>query len=213
MEIVTNIKYFLPLLILLLIDGVVITFDIQNYYHPAVGKELYNANADGNHAGQWSQFKWVLMMMTCVMLSLLKRNKKYFAWVAVLLFFLLEEMWQPHKVLGSFFYHTFQMVSGTRGRYIMECFAAVFLGFIFSAAVMQAYKTGDKTFRQFSKTFFTLLIIFLLCAVGVHQFVWWTATTHIALRTLQIGGAAIVQSVLTGWCIKTTLKQAQKFNH
>ncbi|GAB3418185.1 hypothetical protein [Niabella aquatica] len=207
-----NIKYFIPLFILLAIDIVLIVLNVINFYHPFPDPRLYEIEVDDSYAEDFQNFKWIIMILALAMIALFRKEKKYFTWILVFIFLFLEDVFRIHGALGHFFYDVFGMTSGRRGGKIMELFAAAFLGFIFMAPVFEAYKKGDALFRKHSKAIFILLALFLFCAIVIDQvhrlaIVQYNWKYNVILGTLEDGGELITESLLTGYLLSIALKQ------
>jgi hypothetical protein len=207
-----NIKYFIPLFILLAIDIVLIVLNAINIYHPFPNPKLYAIEVDDSYAEDFQNFKWIIMIIALAMIAVFRKEKKYFAWILVFLFLFLEDVFRIHQSLGLFFYDAFGMTSGRRGGKIMELFSAAFLGFIFMAPVFEAYKKGDPIFRKQSKAMFILLALFLFCAIVLDQvhrlaMIQYNWKYSVILGTLEDGGELITESLLTGYLLSIALKQ------
>ncbi len=202
--------------LLLIADLVLIVLDIRNFYHPFPDSQLYDIETDNSYAEDFQNLKWIIMMMALVLIAMVRQEKKYFTWVLVFLFLFLEDVFRIHQSLGHFFYNIFGMTTGQRGSKIMELFAAAFLGFIFMAPVLEAYKKGDALFRKHSKTMFLLLALFLFCAVVIDQahrlaIVQYNWKYNVVFGLMEDGGELITESILTGYLISVAL-QLKKVN-
>lgn len=207
-----NIKFFIPLLILLIVDIILIVLNAINFYHPFPDSKLYEIEANDSYAEDFQNFKWIIMIVALVMIALFRKEKKYYTWILVFLFLFLEDVFRIHQSLGLFFYDVFGMTSGRRGGKIMELFSAAFLGFIFMAPVFEAYKKGDTKFRKHSKAMFILLALFLFCAIVLDQvhrlaIIQYSWKYSVILGTLEDGGELITESLLTGYLLSIALKQ------
>lgn len=212
MKLSKNIRYFIPLILLLVADLVLIVLDIRNFYHPFANPGLYDIETNNSYAEDFQNLKWIMMMMALVLIAMVRQEKKYFTWLLVFLFLFLEDVFRIHQSLGLFFYNVFGMTTGQRGGKIMELFAAAFLGFIFMAPVLEAYKKGDALFRKHSKMIFILLALFLFCAVVIDQahrlaVVQYNWKYNVAFGLLEDGGELITESILTGYLISVALRQ------
>jgi len=207
-----NLKYFIPLFLLLAIDITLIVLDVINFYHPFRDSNLYDIETNDSYAEDFQNFKWVLMIIALAVLSLSTNNKKYLAWILVFVFLFLEDVFRIHQTLGIFFYHAFGMTSGQRGGKIMELFAAAFLGFIFFAPVTEAYKKGDAVFRKHSKIMAILLALFLFCAIVIDQvhrlaIVSYNWKYNVVVGILEDGGELITESLLAGYLLSVALNK------
>ncbi|MFT3904190.1 MAG: hypothetical protein QM727_13525 [Niabella sp.] len=207
-----NIKYYIPLFILLAIDIVLIVLSVINFYHPFPDPNLYEIEVDDSYAEDFQNFKWIIMIIALTIIALFRKEKKYFTWVLVFFFLFLEDVFRIHGELGHFFYDMFGMNSGQRTGKIMELFAAAFLGVIFLGPVFVAYKKGDALFRKHSRTIFILLVLFLFCAIVLDQvhrlaIIQYDWKYNVVLGTLEDGGEMITESLLTGYLLSIALKQ------
>ncbi|WP_460763053.1 hypothetical protein [Niabella terrae] len=207
-----SIKYYVPLILLLIVDIVLIVLNVINFYHPFPDVDLYNIETNDSYAEDFQNFKWILMILGLLMISIFRKEKRYLAWVLVFFFLFLEDVFRIHGGLGHVFYDVFGMTSGRRGGKIMELFAAVFLGFLVLAPAAQAYKTGDALFRKHSKAMLVLLLLFLFCAIVLDQVhrlavVSYHWKYNIVLGILEDGGELITESLLTGYLLSIALKQ------
>ena len=206
-----NLKYYIPLFILLAIDIVLIVFNAINFYHPFSNPDLYNIETDNSYAEDFQNFKWIVMIMALVMIALYRREKKYFTWILVFSFLFLEDVYRIHQTFGHFLYDGLGMRSGNRGSKIMELFSGAFLGFLFVAPAMQAYQKGDPLFKWHSKLMSILLLLFLFCAIIIDQvhrlaIVSYNWKFNVVFGTLEDGGELIAESLLAGYLISVVLK-------
>ncbi|MCH5598360.1 hypothetical protein [Niabella ginsengisoli] len=124
----------------------------------------------------------------------------------------MEDVLRIHQGLGLFLYDALGMTTGQRGGKIMELFAAAFLGFIFVAPALQAYKTGDAIFKKHSRAMLLLLALFLFCAVVIDQLhrltlIQYNWKYNVVFGMLEDGGELITESLLTGYLLSIALKQ------
>ncbi len=207
-----HIAYFIPLALLLITDLVLIVLDIRNFYHPFPNPDLYDIETNDSYAEDFQNLKWIVMMMALAIIAMLRQEKKYFAWILVILFLFLEDVFRIHQALGHFFYSIFGMTTGQRGGKIMELFAAAFLGFIFMAPVFEAYKRGDALFKKHSKVIFILLGLFLFFAIIIDQthrlaMIQYNWKYNVVFGLLEDGGELITESLLAGYLIFIALQQ------
>ena len=165
MEIVKNIKYFSPLIILLVIDLILIVLNIKNSGQSLGSIELRQAES----LQKYFTLKWMLMLMATALIALSTREKKYFTWILALAFLFIESTNSIHQYLGTFFYNVFGMTTGQQGKNIMNLFGIIFLSFIFLAPAFEAHKRGSQLFQKLSKFFLILLVILLIFVIVVGQ--------------------------------------------
>ncbi|MFT4094977.1 MAG: hypothetical protein QM640_15205 [Niabella sp.] len=206
-----NLKYFIPLFILLGIDVYLIVMDAINFYHPFPDPKLFDIGVNESYAEDWQNFKWIIMIIALLLLALFRKEKRYFTWILVFVILFLEDVFRIHNIIADTLYDAFQMNS-QRGEKIMELFSALFLGFIFLTPVYLAYKSGDATFKKHSKATFILLLLFLFCAIVLDQLHRLSAVEYnwkynIIFGMCEDGGELITESILTGYLVSIALKQ------
>lgn len=192
MDLSKNIKYFLPLFALLIID-IVLT-------------NLSGAAENDSRLEKFSYLKWIMMIMATALIALSTQEKKYFTWILALVFLFVESIYSIHSYLGTFFYYTFGMTTGDKGEKIMNLFAIVFLGFIFMAPALEANKRGDSIFKAHSKIFLILSALFLCCTIAISQIDFLAVYSD---RIPAILGYAklFTESLLAGYLIAIAIKQ------
>lgn len=207
-----NLKRYIPLFILLALDIILIVFDIINFYKPFPNPDLYDIETNDSYAEDFQNFKWIIMIMALVMISLFRKQWHYAAWILVFIFLFLEDVFRIHQALGTFFYSAFSMSSGQRGGKIMELFSALFLGFIFLTPAFKAYQKGDAIFKKHSKAMFVLLLMFLFCAIVIDQahrlsIIKYNWKYNVVFGILEDGGELITESLLAGYLLSIALKE------
>ena len=212
MKISKNLKYFIPLIVLLALDIMLVVFDVINFYHPFANSDRYDIETNDSYAEDFQNFKWIIMIIALSLIAMFRQQKRYLAWILVFLFLFLEDVFRIHQNLGLFLYDALGMTSGQRGGKIMELFAAAFLGFIFVAPLLQAYKTADAIFRKHSRALLLLLVLFLFCAVVIDQLhrlavIQYNWKYNVVFGILEDGGELITESLLTGYLSSIALKQ------
>ncbi len=200
-----KIKYFLPPILLLAVDLVLITLNLKNSQQVFSSTELPALAGNGYSLEKFSQVKWMIMAMTIALITLTTREKKYFTWVLALAFLFLEYTYSLHSYLGTFFYNTFGMTTGAKGQKIMNLFALIFLAFIFTAPAFEASRRGDMLFKKYSRVFLPLLILLWLSWVVISQ-------SNGFLRDpekMKLAGMYIklfAESILAGYLVAMVLK-------
>lgn len=215
LKISKNLKYFIPLIFLLALDVMLIVVDVINFYDPFPNADRYDIETNDSYAEDFQNFKWIIMIIALSLIALFRKEKKYLAWILVFFFLFLEDVFRIHQTLGMFFYDAFGMTSGQRESKIMELFSAAFLGFLFVAPVLQAYKTGDPVFKKHSRVLFGLLGLFLFCAIIIDQLhrlaiIQYNWKYNVVFGMLEDGGELITESLIAGYLISIALKEKQK---
>ncbi|WP_157097989.1 hypothetical protein [Niabella ginsenosidivorans] len=211
MKIAGNLKYFIPLFILLSVDLFLIIMDLINFYHPFPDPKIFDIGLNESYAETYQNFKWILMIIALLMLALFRKEKRYFTWILVFIVLFLEDVFRVHDVMANALCSAFQLDS-QRSEKIIELVLALFLGIVFLTPVYRAYKSGDATFRKYSKATFILLLLFLFCAVildQVHRLsvVEYNWKYNAAFGMFEDGGELITESCLTGYLLSIAFKQ------
>lgn len=195
----------------LVTDIVLITLGIPTLSSQGTLSNRYDLTIPNSFAANFQLAKWMVMIMAVVLMALYQQEKKYFTWILVAFFLLLEDLFQIHRSLGAFLYNVLGMTTGKKGSTLMEIFAALFLSFIFTAPAIEAYKKAGLLFRKHSAVMFILLGLFLFFSLvlkQVHQIVAlpgeWKYDN--ILNVVMQAGALLTASMISGYWIQAALR-------
>ncbi|MCH5598359.1 hypothetical protein [Niabella ginsengisoli] len=75
MKISKNLKYFIPLFILLALDLMLMVFDMINFYKPFPNADLYDIETNDSYAEDFQNFKWIIMIIALSLIAMFRRKK------------------------------------------------------------------------------------------------------------------------------------------
>ncbi|TXH23161.1 MAG: hypothetical protein E6Q95_00805 [Chitinophagaceae bacterium] len=214
MKLLKQYKYFIPFaLIIVVVDIILIYFHIINYLFPSKYEVLYDLHSNDSFAEKYQYIKWTLIIISLMVIQFRSRNVKYWVWIIIFFYFLLEDIFRVHEIIGSFLIEYFGLGKYYWGIPLGEILAIVSIGFVVSMLILSVYKYYDYPFRRFSRQMIWLICIFLFFAFLIdHLESLPKIKNHLKWKfiaeTIEDGGELIAESLITiNLCYKALKKR------
>lgn len=165
------------LALLLCVDLIFVILNVLAVKAPQLDIAHFSVSQEGGYPEYFQYLKWSLIVLFLFCISFKRQSLLYFSWIAVFLYFLIDDSFAVHETMGAFlserlgFTPPFRLRGQDIGELIVSGVAGIFLLF----PLISAYVFGSQTFKRFSHDVFLFLLAIIFFGVFID-------VLHIALK-------------------------------
>ena len=197
------------LIMLIVTDLIFILFHILHVFHTPTGL-FYNPNfspqQDRGYAEVFQYIKEYWCAILLFIMAVRTANLLYFSWSLLFGYFLIDDSFGVHEVLGKQLGSTLSsfQIPGLNLQDIGELFVSAFFGILFLIAISVTYHLNDEESKEFTRYLFAMLILLVIFGVFTGIIEGWTTnpTWRFILSMIEEGGEMLVMSFMVWWILR-----------
>jgi hypothetical protein len=211
MKTVKEHRISLFLLLLLFADFVFIALHSINFLSTRLNNPSFSIEKDGSYPELYQYFKWFLIIVLLIQVSVMRKSLSYIAWVLVFTYFLCDDALEIHETIGNHIARKFSLTPpfGLRRLDLGELAVSAIAAIILLSFVIQAYRHGSSAFKKMSRDMLLLIIALVFFGVVVDM-------VHIAIQSdwkvkfilgvIEDGGEMLVASLMLWYVFQLTVR-------